>query len=334
MGKGASVYGKTARILAVLGSIFALIIIPSSSTWSLEPVLSRAFSLQATPVLLNENEPRAQSIGALRFVQGWSLTSENKQFGSLSGLAFTQTGFAAVSDYGGLVWFNAALDRGYIAPLPRGCGYRPKKSGQDAESIVINAQGVVWIGMEGRPGLCIKRPERAEAAHFFPPLMGKWRRNGGPESVALTPEGGMIVIAEQAEAGVPDRAVAYFPKVPLDAKAPAVSMFYRPPSGFDPTEAVFLPNGRLLVINRSFNALLMRFTVKLTLIDQPRLVAGARLEGREIAHFDPPVIADNFEGVAARAVAGGTEIWLLSDDNFMSLQRTLLLKFILPDINP
>ena len=44
----------------------------------------------------------------------------------------------------------------------------------------------------------------------------------------------------------------------------------------------------------------------------------------------PPLIFDNFEGIAARSGAGGeTLIYLLSDDNFNPLQRTLLLMFAL-----
>ena len=52
-----------------------------------------------------------------------------------------------------------------------------------------------------------------------------------------------------------------------------------------------------------------------------------KLRGREIARFVPPVLSDNFEGLATRKTPEGTEIWILSDDNFFPLQQTLLLKF-------
>ena len=38
-------------------------------------------------------------------------------------------------------------------------------------------------------------------------------------------------------------------------------------------------------------------------------------------------MVETFEGLAAVADAGGTRVFLLSDDNFSALQRTLLLMF-------
>ena len=40
-----------------------------------------------------------------------------------------------------------------------------------------------------------------------------------------------------------------------------------------------------------------------------------------------PLTRDNFEGAAAVAAPGGVRFFLLSDDNFNSTQRTLLLAF-------
>jgi hypothetical protein len=41
----------------------------------------------------------------------------------------------------------------------------------------------------------------------------------------------------------------------------------------------------------------------------------------------PPASVDNMEGLAVREDAGGTIIYLISDDNFNPIQRTLLMKF-------
>ena len=58
---------------------------------------------------------------------------------------------------------------------------------------------------------------------------------------------------------------------------------------------------------------------------------GALLEGNEILRLAPPFLADNFEGVAVRTERGRVAIYLVSDDNYFALQRTLLLKFELAD---
>jgi hypothetical protein len=57
---------------------------------------------------------------------------------------------------------------------------------------------------------------------------------------------------------------------------------------------------------------------------KPRAV----LISREIARLERPLTIDNFEGIAARrGPAGETWIYLVSDDNYQVLQRTLLMKF-------
>lgn len=55
------------------------------------------------------------------------------------------------------------------------------------------------------------------------------------------------------------------------------------------------------------------------------------LSGEELLRLTPPETVDNFEGLAiAPGSDGGVFVFLLSDDNFNSLQRTLLLSFFLP----
>jgi hypothetical protein len=40
---------------------------------------------------------------------------------------------------------------------------------------------------------------------------------------------------------------------------------------------------------------------------------------------------DNFEGIAVRETHEGTMIFMVSDDNYFTFQRTLLLQFLLPN---
>ena len=52
---------------------------------------------------------------------------------------------------------------------------------------------------------------------------------------------------------------------------------------------------------------------------------GATVSGQEIAILAPPLDVDNFEGVATRTGPHGeTLIYLVSDDNFQPLEKTLL----------
>ncbi len=72
--------------------------------------------------------------------------------------------------------------------------------------------------------------------------------------------------------------------------------------------------------------------VRLRRIAAQTIVPGARLDGAAIAVLRPPLTVDNLEGVAARrGAAGETLLYLVSDDNFRTTQRTLLLLFALAE---
>ncbi len=49
-----------------------------------------------------------------------------------------------------------------------------------------------------------------------------------------------------------------------------------------------------------------------------------------MARLAPPLIGENFEGIAARrSEAGETLIYIVSDDNFLPFLRTVLMLFAL-----
>ena len=55
---------------------------------------------------------------------------------------------------------------------------------------------------------------------------------------------------------------------------------------------------------------------------------GARLEAENLAEIRFPLNVDNFEGIETRRGPGGeTLIYVISDDNYNPLQRTLLMMF-------
>ena len=73
--------------------------------------------------------------------------------------------------------------------------------------------------------------------------------------------------------------------------------------------------------------------VRLERVPAGAIRAGAVLQGALVARFERPLTVDNFEGVAAVQGEGGeTLVYILSDDNFNFLQRTLLLLFRLQQL--
>jgi hypothetical protein len=62
---------------------------------------------------------------------------------------------------------------------------------------------------------------------------------------------------------------------------------------------------------------------------RPALRTGELLQGEEIASFAPPVTTDNYEALSVTREGRRTIVWIASDDNFIDLERTLLMKFAL-----
>jgi hypothetical protein len=82
-----------------------------------------------------------------------------------------------------------------------------------------------------------------------------------------------------------------------------------------------------MFLERSFR-FIAGFAIRVTIVSQDKLHTGAEITAQEIARFEFPAIVDNFEGIAARkSKSGETLVYILSDDNYNPLQRTLLLMF-------
>ena len=105
-----------------------------------------------------------------------------------------------------------------------------------------------------------------------------------------------------------------------------------PRSGeFKPTGAALLPDGDVILLERRFS-LLGGLAARLSMLDDADIRPGALLVPQRIAELVLPLTVDNMEGVATRrGPAGETLVYLISDDNFHALQRTLLLMFALEE---
>ena len=126
-----------------------------------------------------------------------------------------------------------------------------------------------------------------------------------------------------------------FPGDPADAATGApMPLRYTPPRGYRPTDAVALDARHLLVLNRRLT-LQDLFTATVAIVELPEtLKPGAVLKARTLARLAPPLLADNFEGMAVTREQGRPILWIISDDNHEFFQRTLLLKFALDDAVP
>jgi hypothetical protein len=67
-------------------------------------------------------------------------------------------------------------------------------------------------------------------------------------------------------------------------------------------------------------------------LDVEQIRPGEALVGHELARLGRPAISENFEGIGVRGGADGRVLlYLVSDDNFLPFQQTLLLQFSLDE---
>ncbi|WP_242138645.1 esterase-like activity of phytase family protein [Sphingomonas sp. TREG-RG-20F-R18-01] len=294
-----------------------------------------AFTVE--PVALDPAHPARKRVGDLVYLGGVQLRSDDPQFGGFSSLAIAGDRFTLLSDSGDIVRF--VLDRRWkvhdrtYAELPDGPGTGWEKRDRDSESMSVDRHtGAIWVGFENSNALWRYDPTFTRAqAHVVPPVMKNWPENKGPEAMTLLPGGGMVSIAEQTPwPGRKGRAGVVFSGDPTRHPRAGFRFDYVPPKGYSPSDMTVLPDGRWLILNRGFAW--FRFSNVLTIVDPAQVRRGATVHGSDIATLASPLTHDNFEGVTATQEGRATMLWLVSDDNQLPVQRSLLLKFRLDPV--
>lgn len=303
---------------------------PRSST--LTPIVREMVTIRSVPVTLRRDDRASTRVGALTLLAGWKLSSTSAQFGGWSALHIDGSRVTMIGDYGSvlrfrLTQFGRAVEA-RIDPLPAGCGSPVDKRERDSESLAQAPDGW-WIGYESHHRICRVSGDftRALAVHT-PSQMTDWRKSGGAEAMVRLNDGRVLVFAEARPRNSAARPLLVFAGDPTTAATPVVVRAYVAPDGYSPTAATQLPDGRILVLHRNFGAPAL-FTTVLSVIDPTSLETGAPVQGVAIARFVPPLLSDNYEGLAVTVEGKRPIVWMLSDDNFMGWQGSYLLKFAL-----
>lgn len=327
---------------AVLGAWLA--VAPAALAEAIEQPSPVNVTVNARPIDSFDLRDRThRRFGKLEFRSGLVLTSSFRKFGGLSAFRLDPKGeaFVAINDRGD--WFTGrlvyqgkavtGLADVVSAPL-LGSDGRPitTKKIYDSESLAFDG-GTAYVGIEranrilrydfGKDGV------RARGVEIpAPPAFRKLPNNRGPEGMVFVPkgqplQGALLVVSERA----------------LDAAGNLLGFLIGGPkpgqfsirrtNNYDISDAVLLPNGDLLILERKFSWL-EGVGIRIRRIPRSGILPNALVDGAVIFEADLGYEVDNMEALDVhRDSHGDLVLTMVSDDNFSVLQRNLLLQFTL-----
>ncbi len=299
--------------------------------------------ITATPIehLGHENKSR---FGALLFIGGLLLESDNDDFGGLSGLRLTQDGtrLFMISDRGR--WFSTAVrrfdrrlevDPTFSSGSIRKTNSSGGKRSADAEALEVDGDHA-YIAYERRHrverySITGNTLSKSSTVVFAAVSALDLPANHGLEALAKSPDGSplagaFIAIAEEPGAG----GERYSAFVLRDGKA-LQPFAIASSGGYSATDADFGPDGNLYLLERQYS-IITGPAMRIRRFDADTVDGSDLAFGEVLAELAWPLAIDNMEGLDVWLDASGeTRLTLVSDDNFNFWQKSLLLEFKLAD---
>ncbi|MFN3509430.1 MAG: esterase-like activity of phytase family protein [Allorhizobium sp.] len=284
----------------------------------------------------------------LTFVGGVELSSPEPLFGAFSSIRFRdQQSFIGVFDTG--YWIEgrilrdaggrlAGLEAVRLAPLLDASGRESaSKFHVDAESLALDGDRA-YVGFEQRHRVLSYGPlsdlgkALPSAPIAFPFDLDILHSNGGFESLVIAPQGSEIAGALVAisEKSFDDNGNIYAAIV----GGPLAGEFrVRPRDDFEITDAAYLPDGDLLLLERRFS-IATGVGMRLRRIEGASIRPDAVVDGEILFEANYRSQIDNMEGLDVLPEPDGSvRLIVVSDDNHSILQRTLMLEFRLTSQN-
>ncbi len=278
----------------------------------------------------------------LTFLGGLELSSPEPLFGAFSSIRFRDDqAFLGVFDTG--YWIEGRILRdgeGHLsgveavrlAPLLDASGQESQSKFQvDAESLALDGDRA-FVGFEQRHRVVAYTPlsdlgkALPSAPLDFPFDLDILHSNGGFESLVIAPQGSAIAGALVAitEKSFDENGNIYAAIV----GGPLSGQFrVRPRDEFEITDATFLPDGDLLLLERRFS-IATGVGMRLRRIEGDSVRPDAVVDGEILFEANYRSQIDNMEGLdAIPEPDGSVRLIVVSDDNHSILQRTLMLEF-------
>ncbi|MEM9570135.1 MAG: esterase-like activity of phytase family protein [Pseudomonadota bacterium] len=283
-----------------------------------------ALTLHAHEIDRGPEDARMKDISGLEIAGAWHLTSEESEFGGLSGLDVLDSGsLLAVTDDGKFVWIG--IDPATGAPDGLGAlAYMRDQDGDifarkrdgDAEDLAVR-DGLAFVSFEQDHRIQVYDLEGCGAAAHGALLMkidrvvdgNTLENNRGAEALSFA--------GDQLVVGFETRNLDGSPIGTLNEDGTLTDVGRTNQPQLHLLTGMDRVNDITATLFRAYDPVRgARGYVQVEDADGP--IAEARFRG------DLP--RDNFEGIAiGQNPSGGVRIWVISDDNFSDDQRTLLL---------
>lgn len=305
----------------------------------------RPVTVHAEPIQRFQRNGDATRFGEFEFRGGLILSSNERRFGSFSGIDIGPDGsrFIAVADIGR--WLTGRLVRasGHLVGVEETRSGvmlddkgRPllRRSRADAEAVRLAPDGSgAYVTFEQSNTLKFYRfktdPSLARATPVALPKSARGMvGNQGLETVAIAPASGPlagspVIVSEQSL----DAAGNHRAWVVRGPRAGAFSVVRS--DDYDVTDGAFMPDGDLLLLERRVTALPVGVNMRLRRIPAGAIRPGAVVDGPVMMEASMADQIDNMEGLAVSTDDDGRmRVTLVSDDNQNPFQRTLLLEFV------
>ena len=309
------------------------------------PADADSIQIAAHAIPLFDSRPDEHHTGRLIYRGGLELSSSDSRFGGLSDLIVSSDGtrILAISDMA--YWLKARLtydtqgnlagmtDAEMASMLNEAGAPMVEKEG-DAEGLTAvtprEPWGTVLVSFERN--VRVWRYDLSHGLNAKPANMpiGPWvaplDNNKQLEAITLFHPDTLLAFAEEAPDGgdIPAAFEAY-PGDPAHMNTRLMTVAVHKP--FAITSAATAPDGSVFMLERRFS-LLGGLGMEIRHIPPDDFHPGARIEGTVLATLGSEANIDNMEGIAVRkGPRGETLLYVISDDNYNALERTVLMMF-------
>ena len=276
----------------------------------------------------------ADAGAVLDYVGTYVWQEEEPSFGGFSGLEISAdgSGFHALSDRAYLYWGRIERNpRGIVRDMvvagrahlqdSKGVPLPPGYIG-DSEGLAIGSNNDTWVSFEGFNRIArYDDPDKPAVTLPPPPHIAGMGQNAGLEALAIRKDGTVIAVPERSQdEDTPFTVLAF-----ADGTWSELTHIRRDPRWL-PVGADFGPDGWFYLLERNFHGIL-GFSSRVRRMH----LSGAGVTDEEILLETNPLQYDNLESISVWDDGTGIRLTMMSDDNFLFVQRTEIVEYRLRD---